>query len=332
MNIVITTAIYPPEVGGPSFYAKSLKEALERAGHTVQVVLYASLKKWPTGLRHFFYALKVLHAARGADGIIVLDTFSTAVPVGLVAPFISAPILCRVGGDFVWESYTERTREAIPLPEFYSYKHAWNLKEKVALRLIRFALRQMMVVFSSDWQKELWRAPYSLEDARVHVIENALPPRVHGAQPTMKNYLFFGRPIFLKNAELFGRAFARAKKERPELQLEIGTLAKEELMTRLREAYAVVLPSISDVTPNTILEAIQYGKPFLLTKYSGYAERFKDLGVIVDPRSEDDLVRGILALADDTTYERLSHNIAAFTDVRTYDDIAVEFVTLLSRS
>jgi len=94
----------------------------------------------------------------------------------------------------------------------------------------------------------------------------------------------------------------------------------------LRTGYAAVLPSISDITPNYIIESICRGTPFLLTKHSAYAERFKDLGVIVDPMSEDDMVRGIRELADPATYARLSKNIAAFTEVRTYDDIAREFI------
>ena len=90
------------------------------------------------------------------------------------------------------------------------------------------------------------------------------------------------------------------------------------------------MPSLSDVSPNYILDAIRCGKPFLLTKYSGYAERFKEYGVIVDPLSKGDMTRGILELCDPTNYERMRSDIARFTDVRTYETIAREFLAILS--
>lgn len=328
MNIMIATAIYPPEVGGPSFYAAALEDSLVKAGHAVRVVRYGRLKTLPTGLRHLLYALRALTAARKADTIIVLDTFSTAVPVGFVAPLVRAPIVCRVGGDFVWERYVERTHDPLPLPVFYAHRARWGVKERLSFRLIRFALRRMTVVFSSAWQRDIWTEPYGLDVRRARVIENAIPPRLAARAPARKNFMLYGRPLHLKNAEAFRRAFERAKLQSPDLTLEEGSVPRQELFERLRSGYAVVLPSISDVTPNTILESLMCGKPFLLTKYSAYAERFKQFGVIVDPLSEEDMAQGILALADPVRYERLCRNIAGFTAVRTYDDIAREFVAL----
>ena len=329
MKILITTAIYPPEIGGPSFYAEGLKNAFEKQGHDVQVVLFGKLKKFPTGVRHLLYALKVLRAARGAEAIVTLDTFSTAVPVGLVAPFIRAPIICRVGGDFVWEQYVERTRDLVPLPSFYERRAVWNAKERLSFRLIRFALSHMQVVFSSSWQRDIWRKPYALIDTRVGVIENVIPARIAALPSQRKNFLLLGRQLILKNADAFSRAFEEAKKKLPRIELDEGLVPRDELFERLKSAYAVALPSVSDVTPNLIIESITCGKPFLLTKYSAYAERFKSFGVIVDPLSQEDMTRGILELADAAVYERLSKNIVAFADVRTYDDIAVEFMRLI---
>ena len=103
-----------------------------------------------------------------------------------------------------------------------------------------------------------------------------------------------------------------------------------ELMERMRACYAVVLPSISEVTPNYIIDALRCGKPFLLTKYSGYAERFGHYGVLVDPLDEADITRGITKLADPTTYDELCARIASWNETHTYDDIAREFVAVLS--
>ncbi|HEY4526518.1 MAG TPA: glycosyltransferase family 4 protein [Candidatus Paceibacterota bacterium] len=331
MKIIIAASLYPPEIGGPSFYAESLKNSLEKMGHTVDVVLYGNLKKLPPGIKHLLYALKLYRATKSADAVIGLDTFSIVIPLGLIAPFLHIPALVRAGGDFVWEQYNARAKDFIPLPDFYRYTDRWTLKEKISFRLIRFALTRLQVVFSSAWQRDLWIPPYRMDSARVHIIENAIPPRVEHEAGQWKNFMMYGRQIQLKNADAFRRAFERARKHTYDIVLEEGTVSHEELLEKLRTGYAAVLPSISDITPNYIIESICRGTPFLLTKYSAYAVRFKDLGVIVDPMSEDDMVRGIRDLLDKAVYTRLTKNIAAFTEVRTYDDIAREFLALLKR-
>jgi glycosyltransferase involved in cell wall biosynthesis len=104
-----------------------------------------------------------------------------------------------------------------------------------------------------------------------------------------------------------------------------------ELIERIRRAYAVAVPSVSDVAPNVVIDAIRCGKPFLLTKYSGYADRFGEYGILVDPLSIEDMTRGIKELADPAVYSRLCKRIAEFKEVRTYADIAREYVALMSR-
>src|SRR3989344_4204282 len=203
MRIVLATSIYPTEIGGPSFYAESLKNSLEKLGHRVEVVLYGNLKKLPPGIKHVLYAFKLYRAARSADAVIGLDTFSIAIPLGLIAPFLHIPALVRAGGDFVWEQYNARAEDFIPLPDFYRYTDRWTLKEKISFRLIRFALSRLQVVFSSAWQRDLWIRPYHLNPARVHVIENAIPPRVPHGAGQWKNFMMYGRQIPLKNADAF---------------------------------------------------------------------------------------------------------------------------------
>jgi glycosyltransferase involved in cell wall biosynthesis len=101
-----------------------------------------------------------------------------------------------------------------------------------------------------------------------------------------------------------------------------------ELIKKMRACYAVAIPSISEVAPNSVIDAIRCGVPFLLTKYSGYAEKYKDMGIIIDPLSPADMARGIRQIADPAMYARLCANIAAYTDVRTYDDVASEMLAI----
>lgn len=332
MRIVIATGIFPPEVGGPSFYSAALQGALEAQGHSVRVVLYGRLKQLPPGVRHLLYALKLVRHARWADGIIAFDTYSVGLPVVIAGLFVRRPTIVRIGGDFMWEMYTERSGDLVTLPQVYERRDKWTRKERLNFALQKWVIGRVDLAFSCGWIRNIWRHVYTLDEARSHVVENAIPPRETGTPPSRKNFLFYTRPLALKNNAAFRQAFEQARVQRPEITLEEGVVPHEELMSRMREGYAVVLPSISDVTPNYILDAIRFGKPFLLTKYSGYAEPFKDLGIIIDPFSIDDMTRGILALADEAQYAAQSARIKAFTQVRTYDDIAREFISILQRT
>lgn len=332
MRFAIATGIYPPEIGGPSFYSFELKCALERQGHAVKVVLYGALKRFPTGIRHALYAIKLLWRARGADAIISFDVYSTGLPASIVHTLSNTPLIIRIGGDFVWEMYIERTRDLVPLPDIYRRRDKWNWKERFSFSVSRWVLRRASVVFSSAWLLGIWKDVYKINPNRVHVIENAIGDKIESIAPTRKNFIFYTRQIALKNAFAFKRAFAKARIAHPEIELDEGIVPHDELVKRMRECYAVALPSISEVTPNYIIDAIRCGKPFLLTKYSGYAERFKDYGVIVDPLDEKDMARGIIELATAEIYQRLQSCIAMFKESHTYDDIARKFVAIIEKS
>ncbi len=332
MKIAIVASIYPPEIGGPAQYAKNLKEALERAGHSVVLVRYGFLKRFPSGIRHVLFAIKLLIKSYGTDAMIAFDTYSGGLPAVIVSVLTGRFFLIRIGGDFVWEMYIERTRDLVPLPDIYRRRDKWNWKERLSFSVSWWVLRRASVVFSSAWLLGIWKDVYKIDPSRVYVIENAIGGKIQPIAPARRNFIFYTRQIALKNAAAFKRAFAKAKIAHPEIELDEGMVPHDELERRMRECYAVVLPSISEVTPNYIIDAIRCGKPFLLTKYSGYAERFKNYGVIVDPLDEEEMARGIIELATPEIYRRLQSRISTFKESHTYDDIAREFVEIAEKN
>ncbi len=328
MRIIIATGIYPPEVGGPALYAKGVKESLERSGHDAPVVLFGGLRKYPSGVRHLLYAIKLWRVASGADAIFAFDTYSVGVPATLVAKLRRVPVVIRIGGDFVWESYAERTKDLVPLPDFYRVSRDLNRKERIAFKLVAWMLRHAELAFNTSWLADIWHEPYHLDDSRVHVVENMIGERLQRNTTTDRSILLYGRQIALKNTAAFRSAFEKARADGVDLDLEEGMVPYPELIEKMRASYAVAIPSISEVAPNSVIDALRCGVPFILTKYSGYAEKYKDMGIIVDPLDKSDLTQGITKLADPATYARLCANIAAYTEVRTYDDIAHEMLAI----
>lgn len=331
MRFLIATGIYPPEVGGPAYYAKHLADALREKRQDVSVVTYGALKKLPMGVRHILYFLKLLPRALRAERIIALDTFSVAVPAVWAGQLLRVPVIIRTGGDFLWEQYVERTGDMVPLPYFYEKHGPLTGKERLILRLTKYVLRHAVVVFNSELQRDVWCNAYGLEKSAVSVIDNASAGPLEPLPPKRKNFLWYTRGIRFKNGDALRKAFALAQKQVPDIVLETGQLPQKELLEKMRGCYAVILPSLTELGPNYILDALRCGKPFIQTKYSGYAERFADLGLTVDPLSPEDIADKIVQLCDPAVYQKLAANIAAHPFTRTYAEVADDFIALAKK-
>jgi len=330
MKILIATGIYPPQVGGPAYYAKGLSEALQEAGHEVQVVTYGSLMRLPTGVRHLAFLARLMPKVLWAERIIALDTFSVALPVALATRVLRVPFVVRTGGDFVWEEYLERTGESIPLKDFYTTSRSYTFKERLILRATQYVLeRANVVLFSTALQRDVWTAAYTIAPERVRLIENAIDTSLPSVAPTKKNFLWYVRPTAFKNSARLHAAFAKAKERYPDIVLEEGQIPKQQLLEKMASCYAVVLPSLTEISPNYILDALRFKKPFIMDAYSGLADQLGPYGVVVDPLSEEDIARGIMELASDEGYAQAVAKAGRFSRVRTYADVARDMVAVL---
>jgi glycosyltransferase involved in cell wall biosynthesis len=329
MKIVIATGIYPPEAGGPAYYAGGLARSFEKLGHTVRVVTYGQLKKLPLGVRHIAYAFRLIPAMWGADVVMALDTFSVALPAAFVASMLRVPFFIRTGGDFLWEQYLGRTRELIPLVHFYDVPRKFSAKERLIFALTKWTLARARIIFSTEMQRDIWRAPYAIDLSRTYIVGNAVEPPLPSVAPTSKNYLWHVRPNAIKNEAHVRAAFAKAKAAHPDIVLEDGTMPKAQLLERLKSCYAVILPSVTEISPNNILDALRFHKPFIMDKYSGLAKELGAYGTLVDPLDEDDIARAIGRLAEPEGYAEACAKASRFSMVRTYDDVAGDFLALI---
>ena len=328
MKILITTGIYPPDIGGPEQYAKNLAEAFQQLGHEVAVKTYKSEKKLPTGIRHLYFFLKILPAIWRADFILALDTFSVGLPTVAAGRLWRKKVIIRTGGDFLWEGYVERTGDLVLLRKFYQTNLSkLSLKEKIIFRLTRWTLHHATkLVFSTDWQRQIWRNPYGLDLSRTAIVENYYGPKEASQEPTRKNFIFASRPLKLKNLETLNRAFTEVKKLQPDIILESVSLSHAELMNKIASAYAVILPSISEVSPNLVLEALVYDKPVIMTRECGLASLLRSRTLLVDPLSVDDLKAAIWQMIDGQDYLKLQQKVKEFSHLHNWPSIASELL------
>lgn len=326
MKIVIATPFYPPEKGVSALYSSGLEKALIVRGHEVSVVPFSTVARVPPGIRHLWYGLFLAQKSKGADYILALDTWSVGLPAYFVSKFLRLPLILRIGGDYLWESYAERTKKPIRFSDIYGERAHFTWKENLILRLTRTIVRHAHVLFfNTRFQISAWQPIYGFESKRAVVLENVYPARIAGIRPPQgKVFVAAGRPIALKNYDLLERVITRIQKTNPGVSLDRRNLPPDEHRARLQDAYAVLIPSLSEISSNTAIDAVIAGKPFIMTDDTGTKERLSELGLFIDTRSEDALVAAIEKLLDPQVYEDYTQRIVQFGLTRTWDDLAEE--------
>lgn len=331
MRLLIVTPLLPPEPGGPSYLSVSLKEALEKKGEEVGLIAFKEVRRYPSGIRHLLFLYKVLWLARKFDALIILDTVSVALPAVIAGWVLNKKMIVRVGGDFVWERYVERTGEKVLLSEFYTKKCSLTKKEKVLIWLQKSVVCVLAtkIVFNTKWQRDLWEKPYAIPKGKSGVIANAFT-KSERRHKGGESFLCVWRPTAFKNTDTLEEAYVEAKKENPKVHLEIyKDIPRDVLYIHMEKARALIIPSLSELSPNMALEALGMGLPVLLTKDCGAYDLLDGAVTWIDPRDTEDIAKKMCALLDPKEYEKAKEQARRFSFNHTYEDIAEEFVALL---
>jgi len=351
MKILIATPISAPEIGGPATYIENLFQILEREGISSVLVSYNSLKSYPQPLRFLAYFASLLSKAGSCDLIYSFNVISSGLPAFFTSKILRKKFIIRLGGDFLWERAVEEGRSKAILRDYY--KEQKSIKEKIFIWLIREVLKNAdRIIFTSDFQKEIYVDFYGLDRSKIRVIGNPYPSKqVNKGQNAGYQILFAGRLIKLKNLNNLVDAFAKsvdkvinpltlkivgdgpeaqplkAKVERLQLQDKVffeRSLPQSQLFEEIRKSYFCILPSLSEITPNFALECIAMGKPILLTRETGYYERFKDKLLFIDPKDVEDISGKIIHLCEEENYERYKNVIEELPLSFSWYDVAKE--------
>ena len=142
-RILITTGIFPPDIGGPASYAELMANALSTKGFKVCVLTYSrqfNIKedskyefgvirvwgKWPIWFKHFIFGLKLLKHARKYDTIFALNIWSAGFPSLIVSKIFKKKFIVRIAGDYAWEVGVDKGKVNILIDDFQkSKKGGW---------------------------------------------------------------------------------------------------------------------------------------------------------------------------------------------------------------
>ncbi len=335
MNILIASGIYPPDIGGPAQYARNLYETWRKQGYQVKVAAYRWERAFPAFIRHILYFLKIIRKGWNADLVIVLDTWSAAVPAMLACKLLRKRYIVRTGGDSLWETYTERTGDMILFKDFYASKHGkLSFKENLIFKWGGASLRNAaIVIFSTEWQRKIFEKAYSLDANKSRIVENYCGEKLEPTEPEGRVFMAGTRQLKWKNHELLKEAFEEARAELkkrglPDIELDTSKAVYDNFIERMRRAYAVILVSIGDISPNMIFDAVRTGTPFILTRENGIMHRVKDAAVLVDPKDKRDIVEKILWIADPANRKLQAEKVRRLSFLHTWQEIADEIVKI----
>jgi glycosyltransferase involved in cell wall biosynthesis len=191
---------------------------------------------------------------------------------------------------------------------------------------------------------------FGISREKTAIIQNVWPRiEASATKERKKIILWAGRMLYLKNLYRLIRAFEKIGNlgyelhlvgdgpERQKLEKFVSEnkygkvvflppLDRQALVEKLSSVAFFVLPSISDVGPNVIAEAIGTKTPFIMTKESGYAEYLKDTGLLVDPLDEEDIRKKLeTMISERKIYEK---KVFAFSVHRGWEHTAAEWIRL----
>ncbi len=342
MKILIASGIYPPDIGGPAQYARNLyetwknaKDAQGKSLHEVKVAAYRWERIAPPGLRHLLYLSKIIRKGWNADLILVLDTWSAAVPAMWACRLMGKKYLIRTGGDFLWETYTERTGDLVLFKDFYDTRmDKLSRKERLIHTLGGAALRgAKRVIFSTEWQRKIFEKAYGLDASRNAIVDNYCGAREEQVEPENRMFVAGTRPLKWKNIEFLKECFEEAEAEvvrrgLPPIELDCGKAVYDSFVEKIRRSYAVILVSLGDISPNMILDAVRCGTPFILTRENGIGHLLGDAAISVDPQDKKQIVEAIVRLADPAVRVAYAQKVRAVSFSHTWEEIAGEIITI----
>lgn len=309
--------------------------------------IYRISRKQNIIFRYLKYFWQVWRLSSWADIIYAHDLVSVGLPCALVKLFkLRVKLVIRLGGDFLWEKAFNKGWTDKPLSKYYQQPK--NLAEIVFLIIYKFVLsRGDRIIFSTEWQKGINEKYLKVEPGKGAVIDNIFPEfNLPGQNPEANNrrILLAGRLIKLKNFSkvlevikqlpeanltIIGEGPEEENLKKLAKQLEIGErvnfekrLAWPELAKEILASFLVLVPSITEISPNLVLECVKLGKPVLVTKECGFYDKYAGKLIFLDPFDISDIKGKIIYLLNKANYNSYLEKIKSIDITRNRIDLA----------
>jgi glycosyltransferase involved in cell wall biosynthesis len=225
-------------------------------------------------------------------------------PLSIMLPPVAAPPAATTVLDLQHEHH----------PEFFG-RAELAYRKLVYGRTIR---RSRIVITISEHARETLLERYSLEPDRVRAIHLGVDQDVFTPSDKVSQggfLLYPARPWGHKNHARLFEAFARLRRERPELRLVLtgegdfgslpdgvearGRVSRDELVELYRGASALVFPSLYEGFGMPVLEAMACGCPVACSNATSLPEVAGGAARLFDPLDVDEIAAAVAGVLDE---------------------------------
>jgi glycosyltransferase involved in cell wall biosynthesis len=190
MRVLITSPVFPPDLGGPAIYVPSLARWLVERGHEVKVVAFCS-DPAPAGhpfpvvsipparlpLRYFRALLAVRREARAFDVVYVNEHLALLHVLG--ARLAGKPVVIRIMVDGAWEiAHRYGWCGGDDIVTFQGREYGWKVKLTRTLQK-RWWRASRHVIACSEFLRQILIRTYGVPPGKVELVHNAY----HGPPP-----------------------------------------------------------------------------------------------------------------------------------------------------
>jgi len=304
-------------------------------------------------VNYFNYFKTLQKVAKDANRIYSFDHFSAGIPTALFCSIFKKDFYIRVGGDFIWERYLDLHEETISLADFY--KQGLHLTaEKKRFKIISWVFhRTTGIIFTTTFQLKIFQEYYKLAPERLFIVNNPINKVTQISRDNVnKEIIMAGRFINKNNILNLIKAFKDIKDHsykliligegsiKPKMvqlikelnvsdRISIETkLSREDLGKRMANAYFGIWPSLTDISPNSMLESLSANVPVVSSTEIGF-DWLKDKIKTFDPRDVSDITKTINSLLNPVEYQKYQKNINSINYEYTYIQAAKDTIDIL---
>jgi len=344
MRILITTGIFPPDIGGPATYVPTIAKALAERGHQVTVLTTSEPEnlQWDDSIYPFFVSrinrrqkiwlrslkciAETLRLGRAADVIYANGVYFEA---AIASKFLQKPLVMKIVGDEAWERSVRRGWTKDNFEDFQQRCQSWQAE--LLKRHRSWVVRQANKVIVPSQYLANWVAKWGVLTEKIAVIYNAveIPDGVEPLSIPLKTpvkAVTVGRLVPWKQVDgliealneiselglvVVGDGPERPRLERIAQELGVsgrvyfaGQRSKKETLSLMAACDLFVLNSTYEGLPHTVLEAMALGLPVIATAVGGTPEVVRDGETGVLVLEQNGVIKALLTLARDPAFRR----------------------------
>ena len=296
MHILITTGIYPPEIGGPATYiAELIKHHFKENCH-FEIITYSRSGNF---LQRQFCLFREIFIYRDLTDIVYAqDPLIVGLVSGFAGKILRKKGVVRYGGDPAWEAAFGQGKTKKTLVEFIQHPDG-GIKAKFDIFLTKLSFTLVdKIITNSEFLKIVVQNAYGVNSKKIIVINNAIEaesfPDKKQIDKKIYSVLSFGRLARWKKYDEIIDAVDRINdKGRIKIKLTIfGEGPERDNLKKINKDFLELLPSKShdeslkflhlvDVyilnslyegSPNQVIEAFSVGTPVVATDVPGTDE------------------------------------------------------------